>query len=61
METKLDRIKALVKSIYTDGMNDFPEMDRLYDPSDRKYGIDDSFKDFWENSKVVILQQIENL
>lgn len=57
----LKTLRDIVKDIYESGVRDFEEIDTNWDPSDRQEGIDETFEEYWENSKAELVKMVNNL
>lgn len=44
-------LKEIVKQIWEDGVRDFDEIDKNWDPSDIQEGIDETFEEYWNDDK----------
>lgn len=54
-------VKELVKEIWSSGVVDADDIDRLWDPSDRQEGIDETFEEYWQENEEKITKALGSL
>lgn len=57
---EIDNIKEFVKEIWSDGVQTAEEINRLFDPSEIKQGIDEEFDNYWITEGDSIINKINS-
>lgn len=56
--TKFQLIKAFIKFSYLDGMSDYSEMDKEFDPSEQEQGKEQYFDKYWNEHEDKIIKML---
>lgn len=54
----MEKLREIIKEIWSDGVKDFEEIDRNWDPSERKEGMEEAFEQWWKYKSEKIVDQI---